>query len=53
MDVFTNDKTEISLTRQDLVELINVRISFIYFFIIWSSFGLVLLKNVETCINLL
>jgi len=32
------DKTEISLTRQDLVELINVRVLFIYCF--FSLLGL-------------
>jgi len=31
--VYTVDKTEISLSRQDLVELINVCSLFIYFFI--------------------
>jgi len=31
VDVFTVNKTEINLTRQDLVELINVRNLFIYF----------------------
>jgi len=29
VDVFMADKTEISLTRQDLVELVNVRVSFV------------------------
>jgi len=32
VDVFTVDKTEISLTRQDLVELINVRVLLNNFF---------------------
>jgi len=31
VDVFTIDKSEVSLSRQDLVELINVRILFYLF----------------------